>query len=44
MKKVYLHPVYCPPEEFQKQIEETYKVYEGIIKELGLHKSQEQKK
>jgi tripartite-type tricarboxylate transporter receptor subunit TctC len=44
MNRVYLQPRYVPGEEFQKWIEESYKAYEGIIKELGLHKSQQQKK
>jgi tripartite-type tricarboxylate transporter receptor subunit TctC len=44
MKKTFVTPVYDAPEEYQKKMEETYKLFEGILKELGLHKSQKQKK
>jgi tripartite-type tricarboxylate transporter receptor subunit TctC len=43
MKKIYIPAAYRSAEEYQKLIEVTYPQYEGIIKELGLHKSQQKK-
>jgi tripartite-type tricarboxylate transporter receptor subunit TctC len=44
MKKIYIPPAYRSEEEYRRLIEVTYQQYEGIIKELGLHKSQQKKK
>ena len=37
LKKVYVTPVYRTPEEYKKEIEDIYKVYEGILNTFLLY-------
>lgn len=43
MKKIYIPVAYRTPEEYQKLVEAGYQEGEAMIRELGLHKSQQKK-
>lgn len=43
MERLYVNVAYRSPEDFRKLVETDYKSNEAIIRELGLHKSQQKK-
>ena len=43
MKKMYIPAVYRTPEEYKKLVTDGYQDMEKIIREIGLHKSQQKK-
>jgi len=43
MKNLYIPVAYRTPEEYQKMVEVGYKANEAMIREIGLHKSQQKK-
>jgi tripartite-type tricarboxylate transporter receptor subunit TctC len=43
MNKIFIPPAYKTPEEYKSMVEVGYKESEAMIRELGLHKSQQKK-